>query len=87
MRQRRFERLRGACPRQRAGQGGAQRAIERIKLVVLALSASSPSTTSLMLPLLVHTKSIALGCTMGDATATPTDSANHTSTKRVRCRA
>ena len=44
---------------------------------------SSPCTTSFILPVLVHTMSIALGCTMGDAMATPTDKANHTSTKRM----
>ena len=44
---------------------------------------SSPCTTSFILPALVHTMSIALGCTMGDAMATPTDKANHTSMKRM----
>jgi len=44
---------------------------------------SSPCTTNFMLPVLVHTMSIALGWTMGDAMATPTDKANHTSTKRM----
>lgn len=44
---------------------------------------SSPCTTSFMLPVLVHTISIALGWTMGDAMATPTDKANHTSMKRM----
>ena len=44
---------------------------------------TSPCTTSFMLPVLVHTMAIALGCTMGDAMVTPTDKANHTSTKRM----
>jgi hypothetical protein len=44
---------------------------------------SSPCTTNFILPVLVHTMSIALGWTMGDAIVTPTDKANHTSTKRV----
>jgi len=46
---------------------------------------SSPCTTSFMLPVLVHTMSMALGCTQGDAMATPTDRANHTSTRRMIC--
>jgi len=49
-----------------------------------AVLSSSPCTTSFMLPVLVHTKSMAWGLTMGDAMATPTDNANHTSTRRVR---
>ena len=44
---------------------------------------SSPCATNFMLPVLVHTMSMALGCTIGDAIATPTDKANHTSTKRM----
>ena len=44
---------------------------------------SSPCTTNFMLPVLVHTMSMALDCTMGDAMATPTDMENHTSTKRM----
>jgi|GEM_PF-1798042 hypothetical protein len=44
---------------------------------------SSPWWTNFMLPVLVHTMSMALGCTMGDAMARPTDKANHTSTKRM----
>ena len=44
---------------------------------------SSPCTTNFILPVLVHTMSIALGWTMGDAMAAPTDKANHTSTKRM----
>lgn len=50
--------------------------------LALAVS-SSPDTTNFMLPVLVQTKSMPCGLTMGEATATPTDSANHTSTKRV----
>ena len=44
---------------------------------------SSPCATNFMLPVLEHTISMALGCTIGDAIATPTDKANHTSTKRM----
>ena len=48
-----------------------------------AAASSSPGTTSFMLPELVQTKSMPCGLTMGDAMATPTDNANHTSTRRV----
>ena len=44
---------------------------------------SSPCATNFMLPVLVHTISMALGCTIGDAMATPTDKANQISTKRM----
>jgi hypothetical protein len=44
---------------------------------------TSPCKTSFMLPVLVHTISMALGCTKGDAMATPTDKANHTSMRRM----
>ena len=46
-------------------------------------TSSSPSTTNFMLPVLVQTRSMPCGLTTGDAMATPTDKANHTSTKRV----
>jgi len=52
-----------------------------------ATPSSSPCTTSFMLPVLEQTKSIALGLTTGEAIATPTDNANHTSTKRASWRA
>jgi hypothetical protein len=52
-----------------------------------AATSSSPCTTSFMLPVLVQTKSMPCGFTTGDAMATPTDNANHTSTKRVIWRA
>ena len=42
-----------------------------------------PCTTSFMLPVLVQTKSMTCGLTTGEAMATPSDNANHTSTKRV----
>lgn len=48
---------------------------------------SSPCTTSFMLPVVVQTKSMALGLTTGDAMATPTDNTHHTSTKRASRRA
>jgi hypothetical protein len=48
-----------------------------------AAVSSSPCTTSFMLPVLVQTRSMPCGLMMGDAMATPTDSANHTSTRRV----
>ncbi len=53
----------------------------------LEAALSVPSTvTSLSMPPLVHTSSVALGATKEDAMATPKDKANHTSTKRVRWR-
>jgi len=53
----------------------------------LGAALSVPSTaTSLTMPPLVHTNSVALGATKEDAMATPKDKANHTSTKRVRWR-
>lgn len=48
-----------------------------------AAASSSPCTTSFMLPVLVQTKSMLCGWTHGEATATPTDNTNHTSTRRV----
>ena len=53
----------------------------------LGAALSVPSTaTSLTMPPLVHTSSVALGAAKEDAMATPKDKANHTSTKRVRWR-
>jgi hypothetical protein len=53
----------------------------------LGAALSVPSNvTSLSMPPLVHTSSVALGATKEDAMATPKDKANHTSTKRVRWR-
>jgi len=46
-------------------------------------ASSSPCTTSFMAPVPVHTMSMPLGLITGDAMATPTDNANHTSTRRV----
>jgi hypothetical protein len=52
--------------------------------VWLALAVSSSlATTNFMLPVLVQTKSMPCGLTMGEATATPTDNTNHTSARRV----
>jgi hypothetical protein len=48
-----------------------------------ALASSSPCTTNFMLPVPVQTKSIPCVFTRGVAMATPTDNANHTSTRRV----
>ena len=44
---------------------------------------SPPCATNFMLPVLVHTMSMTLGCTIGDAIATPNDKANQISTKRM----
>jgi hypothetical protein len=57
--------------------------------MALLLGASSPSSlaTSFMTPPLEHTKSMDLGDTSGEAMATPSANANHTSTKRVSWRA
>lgn len=52
-----------------------------------AAVSSSLCATNFMLPVLVQTRSTPCGWTMGDAMATPTDKANHTSTKRVMWRA
>ena len=53
----------------------------------LGAALSVPSNvTSLSMPPLVHTSSVALGNTKEVAMATPKDKANHTSTKRVRWR-
>ena len=49
-----------------------------------AATSSAPCTTSFMLPVLVQTRSMPCGLTIGDAIATPTDNANHTNTRRVR---
>ena len=56
---------------------------EQSRVWLDAVASSSPCTTSFMLPVLVQTKSMPCGLTMGDAMATPTDNANHTSTRRV----
>lgn len=48
-----------------------------------ALSASSEETIFIAPPV-VHTRSMALGATRGDATATPTDITNQTSRKRAK---
>ncbi len=48
-----------------------------------AAVSSLPCTTSFMLPVLVQTRSMPCGLTMGDAMATPTDNTNHTSIRRV----
>jgi hypothetical protein len=48
-----------------------------------AVASPSPNATSLTAPALEHTSSITLGLTAGDAMATPSDNANHTSTRRV----
>ena len=61
----------------------AHRGQSKVDDADFAPSSSSPCTTNFMLPVLVHTISMALGCTMGEAMATPTDKANHTSTKRM----
>ncbi len=50
-----------------------------------AVASPSPNATSLTAPALEHTSSITLGFTAGDAMATPSDNANHTSTRRVIC--
>jgi hypothetical protein len=51
---------------------------------LLAWVSSSPWATSLVTPAVVHTNSIDLGATQGDATATPMDNTNQTSTRRAR---
>ena len=65
--------------------GGAVMDVHKGQSIVLAKAApsSSPCTTSFIMPVPVHTTSVPLGLSTGDATATPTDNTNHTSTKRV----
>ena len=68
------------------GAGGNAKLMHKGQsMLALAGWASSPSslTTHLMTPPLVHTMSMDLGDTSGEAMATPSDNANHTSTKRV----
>jgi hypothetical protein len=48
---------------------------------------SSPCTTSFIMPVPVHTTSMALGLNTGEATATPIDNTNHTNMRRVMWRA
>ena len=57
--------------------------------MALLLGASSPPSlaTSFMTPPLEHTTSMDLGETSGEAMATASAMANHTSTKRVSWRA
>ncbi len=65
--------------------GGAVMDVHKGQSIVLAEAAlsSSPCTTSFIMPVPVHTTSMSLGLSTGEATATPTDNANHTSTRRV----
>ena len=65
--------------------GGAVKDVHKGQSIVLADAAlsSSPCTTSFIMPVPVHTMSIPLGLSTGEAMATPTDNANHTSTRRV----
>ena len=65
--------------------GGAVMDVHKGQSIVLADAAlsSSPCTTSFITPVPVHTMSTPLGLSTGDAMATPTDNANHTSTRRV----
>ena len=67
--------------------GGALMAVHKGQSKVRFATSSSPCTTSFIAPALEHTMSTPLGFTKGDAMATPTDNANHTSTKRVSCMA
>ena len=69
-----------------SGEGGAVMETHngQSKVWLEAVTSSSPCTTNFILPVLVQTKSIPCGLTTGDAMATPTDNANHTSMKRVR---
>ena len=69
------------------GAGGIPTAIQCAQSMVWAVesvfSASSEDTIYIVPPV-VHTSSMALGATRGDAMATPKDNANQTSTKRAR---
>ena len=48
------------------------------------VSSAASAETSFMTPPVVHTNSMDVGETHGEAMATPNDKANHTSTKRAR---
>jgi hypothetical protein len=52
-------------------------------VVNLALAPSSPEATNFMPPALEHTIWVSVGFKMGEAMATPMNSANHTSTRRA----
>ena len=45
---------------------------------------SSDCTSTFITPEPLHTSKMSCGLTMGEATATPSDSTNHASTKRLR---
>ena len=65
--------------------GGALMATHKGQSIVLAdaVLSSSPCTTNFIMPVPVHTMSMPLGLSTGEAMATPTDNANHTSTRRA----
>ena len=70
-----------------ASAGGAPVSMHSGQSMWLAPSSCAPSsvcTTILTAPALEQTSSIACGCTIGEATATPSDSTNHSSTRRPR---
>jgi hypothetical protein len=50
----------------------------------VTVSSAASAETSFMTPPVVHTNSMDVGETHGEAMATPNDKANHTSTKRAR---
>ncbi len=52
-------------------------------LVTSVAVPSSACTSTFMAPAPVHTSKMSCGLTMGEATATPSDSTNHASTRRV----
>lgn len=68
----------GAIRGRQTGQSSAA-----CKEVLTASPAPSLDTTIFMPPMAVQTISAAWGLTQGDATAAPTNNANHTSTRRV----
>jgi hypothetical protein len=50
---------------------------------VVVASAASSADTHWSAPAALHTKAMDLGCTIGEATATPMDIASHTNIQRT----
>jgi hypothetical protein len=69
------------------GAGGIPNATHKTQSMLWAVESAlseSPEETTFIAPPVVHTSSMALGATRGDAMATPKDNTNHASTKRTR---
>jgi hypothetical protein len=53
---------------------------------VMLASAASSADTHWSAPAALHTRAMDLGCTTGEATATPMDNASHTNIQRTMTR-